>query len=334
MTKFATRLCLLFLFASCDTSTVFKTTLPYLQESLNAYPDEINGTFVVMEDSIHREMLTSGLSAPEFIEKSLNGDTTRFFHYAHMLTKDKKGSTLNYSLLMLMTDSMLNSGKFIKEEDSTYWEKIHNNIIEFRKKNYQSGNDTTLIVPFWKEGDLYLSNDFSPTDEISDNRYSTLSLKDRFTHTLPPDESSDRIAEIIIKKKGNSFYKIEQNDSLYSITEYSFTSDGFTETIIPDVIVPEDSTQALADSAKKVLEKIREVSHALLYDRKVVFDPQENELKSLFVSAWSVKRHYIRISEPIDKGKGVIRERYLIAFLGLLSLTLFILLLRNKPGKK
>lgn len=333
MKKLVTGLYLLSLLASCDTSTVFKTALPYLQTSLNVFPDEINGTYVMMEDSIYREFISSGLTATKFIENICNRDTTRFFHYAHLLTKDRTGSKLNYSLLMMMTDSMLNERGFIKEQDSTYWEKIHDNIIEFREKNIYTGKDTAYVIPFWKEGNLHLSNDFSPTDEISDNRYSTLTLTDRFPDTLSPEESVDRTTAIVIKKKGSYHYKIEQNDSLFSITQYSFTTDGFTETIIPDVFIPEESTPALSDSTKKVLENIRKVSHALAAGRKVLFDPLENELENLFASAWSVKRHYLRISERIDNGAVVIREKYLIAFLGLLSLTLFILLLKNKTRK-
>lgn len=282
------------LISSCDEAS-FRTSLPDIPGVLTEMPDGYAGTFWQCNDSLFQVIEKSGKTAEEFLVSALeNNPATSEDYPVYSVFRHPDHKRVIFSNLLVIPASRIDSGSF-KSGYIKSWTRVLDNLIQIQTTG-RTNNDTTILMPVWQDGRLYMGLDLSRRNSEED-----LSMEGyEIVAKLPDPEHAaqdNSLTPALLKEHNGSHYLIlSLEDSLFEINQYHLTDKGFTRRVIPYISSYPEATSDEQREFLNKLERIRKITPADTAGNSIVLNPNRKHLDPLFNSEFAETSYFMRIT--------------------------------------
>ena len=279
---------------SCDEAP-FRTSLPDIPGVLTEIPEDYSGTFLQCNDSLFQLIEKSGQTAEDFLVSALEKGPENLENFPlYSVYRLPNNKQIIFSNLFAIPASRIDSGSF-KSGDIRSWSRLLNNLIRLRT-SADGNKDTTILLPVWQEGRLFMGLDQSRRNSEEDIYMDGYEIVQNLPDPGLASTDSSLTPGLLKEHSGSHYLILSLDETFFEINQYHLTEWGFTRRVIPQLSTfPDASPEAKQEFLEK-LKSIRKISPADTAGNSIVLNPNREHLDPLFNSEWAETTYFMRIT--------------------------------------
>ena len=279
---------------SCDEAP-FRTSLPDIPGVLTEIPEGYSGTFLQCNDSLFQVIEKSGKTAEDFIVSALEEGAVNLENFpVYSVFRLPDSKRIIFSNLIAIPASRIDSGSF-KTGDIRSWSRLLDHLIRLRISG-EGNKDTTILLPVWQEGRLFLGLDLSRRNSEEDIYMDGYEIVPKLPDPGLASQDSNLTPGLLKEHSGSHYLILSLDETFFEINQYHLTDWGFTRRVIPQLSTfPDASPEAKQEFLEK-LKSIRKISPADTAGNSIVLNPNREHLDPLFNSEWAETTYFMRIT--------------------------------------
>ena len=286
--------CFAFLLTSCDEAP-FRTSLPDIPGVLTEIPEGYAGTFLQCNDSLFQLIEKSGQTAEDFLVSALEKGPENLENFPlYSVYRLPKNNQIIFSNLIAIPASRIDSGSF-KSGDIRSWSRLLDHLIQLRTSS-EGNKDTTILLPVWQEGRLFLGLDLSRRTSEEDIYMDGYEIVPKLPDPGLASTDSSLTPGLLKEHNGSHYLILSLDETYFEINQYHLTDWGFTRRVIPQLSTFPDAPSVARQEFLSKLNSIRKISPADTAGNSIVLNPNREHLDPLFNSKWAETTYFMRIT--------------------------------------